>query len=200
MASERRTIHERVGVALSMGNLRQTSGQIDVIGALGAVGITEKLADAVFRLKYSNDPASYQDAMEGVYGIARSLDLRYNWRYHRRRLWWMSKRVLGYWITDLCPSCNGLGYEVMLGTPHLSDRPCRSCHGTRKRAMPWIKRLPRRPSPSKGRGRMDRWKRGRQRLQIYIGRHREILVALERSEQVIGEKMIAKLGQMVRTL
>lgn len=197
MASERLTIHERVGVALSMGNLRQTSGQIDVIGALGAVGITEKLADAVFRLKYSNDPGSYDDALDGVYGIASSLALRGNWRYHRTRLRWMAKRVLGYWITDLCPSCNGLGYQIMLGTPHLSDKPCRSCRGTRKRAMPWVKRLPKRPPPRLGRERMSRWKRGRQQFQLYIGRHREILVALERSEQVIGEKMIAKLGRIV---
>lgn len=195
MAIERRTIHERVGVALSNGNLRQTSRDIDTIGALGMVGVTERLADAVFRLKYGNDPSSYRDALAGVYGIARSLDARGNWRYRRRRLHWMAKRVLGYWITDLCPSCNGLGFDVMLGTPHLSDRPCRSCRGTRKRVMPWLRKLPKRPPPSLGRGHMEKWKKLRSRLQAYAARHREILVGLERSEDIIAMKVSMKLSR-----
>lgn len=196
--SEKPSIEERVGRALSRGNMRQREGacDLDVVTALGLVGIREKLADACFRLKYSNDPKSYNEALEGVYGLARALDARNRWRLNRRRLRWMSKIVLDYWLADGCRLCTGLRYLTIHGTPHLSDRQCPACHGSGKREMPWVFKLPRIPE---GRG-VNRtikqvWREKCQRMQDSQYRCRQLLVELEISERQIAEKMRARLAR-----
>lgn len=196
------TIAERVGTALSSGDLRQKPGpcHLDKIAALGVVGINERLADAVFRLKYSNDHRSYHDALDGVFRLSRALDARQRWRLKRRRLWRMSRAVLDYWYADICRACNGVRYEVIHGSPHLSDRACGGCHGTGKNPMPWLhKRRPRRPegkgsSPAK----LKRWRDKCRLLEDSEQRHRALLVELERCELVIGDKMIRKLAAEAR--
>lgn len=198
---ERRSIEERVGSALARGDLRQREGPcaLDKVGALGMVGVTERLADAVFRLKYANDHHGYHEALAGVYSIARSLDAKNGWRLKRKTLHWMSKRVLHYWLSDVCPLCSGVGYEVIAGSPHLSDRPCQQCHGARKRPMPWLKRLPRKPEGRRvSKVQERRWEAVCRKLSLHIERHRTLLVALERVEWTIGEKMIQKLSDAVR--
>ena len=208
MNEDRPTIPERVGKALSRGNLRQhdRDGRIlvgpcdlDTVAALGAVGIHERLADAVYRLKYANDPRSYEQALLGVYGIACSLNTKERWRLRRRILHWMAKRVLDYWLNDGCRLCTGVGYEIVRGSPHLSDRPCPRCRGTRKLAMPWVKKFPRKPEGRKAtRHILRRWYDVCEKLRRRTDFHRALLVALETSERVIGEKMVAKLARECR--
>lgn len=196
-------VEERVGRALSRGNLRQREGacDLDKVAALGAVGISEPLADAVFRLKYANDPKSYDDALGGMLGLAHSLDNRHGWRLKRQRTQWMARRVLDYWLADVCLLCTGVGYEVIQGSPHLSDRACPACHGERKRPMPWVKRLPREPEGRHGRSheRYKRWQRVVARMVRLQEQHRTLLVTLENVERRIGEKMIGKLAAQVRS-
>jgi hypothetical protein len=195
------TIEERVGAALAMGNLRQREGpcQLDKIGVLGMVGISEKLADAVYRLKYSNEATSYNDAFDGVYRLARVLDRRNRWRMRGTRLRWMTRRVLDYWLIDNCFTCTGVGYQPIPGSPHLSDRPCPSCHGTRKRPMPWIKRLPRKPEGRRVNAhRLARWTQVCRKLTDQAERSRHLLAELEKTERWIGEKIIAKLSTQGR--
>ena len=200
---DRPSIAERVGRTLSRGNLRQREGpcDLDTVGVLGMVGITERLADAVYRLKYANDHKSYDDALTGVYGVAAGLNSRQRWRLKRSALRWMARRVLDYWLMDSCLTCTGVGYEVILGTPHLSDRACQECHGSRKRAMPWLRKLPRRPE-GKGatRAHRTRWSAVVRRMEDSMHRHKHLLVELENAERRIGEMMIAKLAREVRTV
>lgn len=204
----RAPIEERVGRALARGNLRQNNlgpCDLDKVIALGMVGINERIADAVFRVKYANDPKEYDNALLGVYGIARALDIRARWRYKRRRLWVISRRVFAYWLMDVCPLCTGVRYVPVPGSGRLSDVACPACHGEGKREMPWMKlRLPREPEGI-GHGRVSkerwsRWHRSRLRVQDYQQRHRALLCELETLERVIGEKMIAKLAQRVRSI
>ncbi len=199
----RRGIEERVGSALARGDLRQREGpcDLDTLGALGLVGITERLADAVFRLKYALDAKTYPDALRGVYGLARALDQRHRWRLKRRRLHWMARRVLDYWLSDVCPTCTGVRYEVAAGSPHLSDHVCPDCRGSGKRVMPWTRKLPRTPEGRRAtRQRIEKHKKMCRLLNDAMDRHRHLLVELERLERVIGEKVIAKLAREVRAL
>jgi hypothetical protein len=196
----RRPIEEAVGVALSRGNMRQREGacDLDKIAALGMVGIEERLADAVFRLKYANDHKSYDEALVGVYGLSRALNARLRWRSQRGRLRWMSVRVLRYWMADVCPICTGVKYETVNNTPHLSARTCPECGGSGKRAMPWIKRLPRMPEGRRAtRARIERWKRVCRMLSDSMDRHRRLLVELEAMERQVGEKMVRKLASRI---
>ena len=204
MKEERPTIAERVGKALSRGDMRQYSrtgrvlsgADIDTVGALGLVGIQERLADAVYRLKYANDPKSYDSALAGVCGLARSLNTRQRWRYNRKRLSWMAKSVLDYWLADGCPTCTGVGYEIIPGTPHLSDRPCQACHGSRKRTMPWLRATPRRPEGRKDtRDARKLWYAVCERIGSSITRHRLLLVELEVVERRVADKMRSRLAR-----
>ena len=197
-------IAERVGKALARGDMRQYSragrilygADIDTVGALGLVGIQEPLADAIFRLKNANDPRSYDGALAGVCRLARSLNTRQRWRYNRKRLAWMARSVLDYWLMDGCPACTGLGYEVIPGTPHLSDRPCQACHGSRKRAMPWLRELPKRPEGRKDtRAYRKLWYTVCGRIGNSITRHRLLLVELETVERRVAEKMRERLAR-----
>lgn len=197
-------VEERVGRALSRGNLRQSEHacDLDKVAALGVVGIQERLADAVFRLKYANDAHAYEDALEGVRSLARNLDMRDRWRLRPKRLRWMATRVLRYWLADVCPLCSGVGYEIIAGSPHLSDRACPACHGERKRPMPWMRKLPREPEARHTPRTHVEWARWRKlcermvRLQL---QHRLLLVTLEDVERRIGAKVIAKLSQEMRS-
>lgn len=197
MNDDKARIEEQVGRALSRGDLRQRIGpsDLDKVIALGAVGITERLADAVFRVKYANDHKEFDTALAGVYGLARAMDARQRWRYRRRRLMWMSKRVLRYWLMDVCQICTGVRYIPAAGTGRLSDVPCPACHAEGKRPMPWVKRLPQEPGKRVTRAERRRWQDVRSTMLAYQERHRALLVALETMERVIGEKMIAKLSQ-----
>jgi DnaJ-class molecular chaperone len=40
--------------------------------------------------------------------------------------------VLAWNRANVCPACHGSGYEVIPGTPSLSDKECRACRGTGK--------------------------------------------------------------------
>jgi hypothetical protein len=204
------SIEERVGKALSRGDLRQNDlapCDLDKVAALGAVGIEEKLADAVFRLKYANDVAGYDEALAGVIGLARVLDVKLKWRARRSRHGFrrMATRVLHYWLAPNCTICTGVGYQIINGSPHLSDRACPACHGERVRPMPWMQvRLPHEPGDTgrdrKSRERWARWQRKCQRIVRLQQCHRELLIALEVAERRIGDKMIWKLAGSARNL
>ena len=45
-------------------------------------------------------------------------------------------KVLTYWLDDTCPHCHGQGYVLISGTSRLSDKRCKSCRGSGKRAAP----------------------------------------------------------------
>lgn len=175
--------------------MRQREGQcdLDTVVVLGMVSIRDRLADAVYRLKYANDARSYDDALAGVFGMARSMDVRHRWRLKRESMQAMSKAVLDYWLNDACTLCTGVGYEVIPGTPHLSDRACQRCHGTRKSLMPWISSLPSKPEGKKAR--VKEWYALCRDANASMQRHRLLLVALETTERAIGERMKAKLAR-----
>ena len=200
---ERPHIAERVGNALSRGNLRQhdRSGRLltgtsdlDVVAALGVVGIGERLADAVYRLKYANDHKSYYDALQGVRDLARSMDAKSRWKVRREHLKKMAQHVLDYWLNDSCPTCTGVKYEVIRGSPHLSDRACKACHGSGKKEMPWNRRVPGRPEGKHvTHEKIKEWDAESRDIVASMSRHRALLIELERIEVRVGDALRTKL-------
>lgn len=202
MDENRRSIEEAVGSALSHGGLTyrgETACNLDKVMALGLVGIDERLADAVFRLKYSNDAGSYLDALDGVRQLLRSVGGRQNWRLRGARADGMAKAVLDYWISDTCVSCTGLMFVKALGAPNLTATHCPACDPLRpgKRPYPWVLRRPR--IKDRGRRRNDPTiRRRRAAFERFMEQHKALLCELEEVEQNIGGKLIAKLAQRVR--
>jgi hypothetical protein len=165
MIAEHRTVEEKVGTEIADGYCG------NAILALGLVGIEEQAADCVFRLKYSNDPHSYGDALKAVSKIAKSLDARHNWRLNSHAL--LAAAVLEYWLCDLCPSCTGIGATPIPGAPVLGPA-CPSCHGSGKRDYPWRQT-----------GRSAQY-------------HTLTLIALEEAERRVRGKLIDRLAYQIR--
>lgn len=50
--------------------------------------------------------------------------------------WKIAQEMLAWHLHGVCLECDGRGYEVIQGTPSLSDNICSHCHGTGKRPYP----------------------------------------------------------------
>ena len=48
----------------------------------------------------------------------------------------VASAVIAWWLTRQCKTCNGLKFELIPGTPTLSDKPCKACHGTGEAKLP----------------------------------------------------------------
>lgn len=169
--NDRPSVEEKIGRALADGDLDYRSNAINAVIALGCVSIEEKVADAVFRLKYANDAHSYADAVKAVSGIAKSLDARHNWRLKDHAA--IATAVVNYWLCDLCPSCTGIGAQAIAGTPVLGTY-CPACRGSGKRDYPW-----------QGTGRAGQY-------------HTATLCALEEAERRIKGKLLDRLAHQIR--
>jgi hypothetical protein len=44
--------------------------------------------------------------------------------------------VLIWWFSKICPACNGVKFQVIPGTPTLSAKLCKRCHGTGESQFP----------------------------------------------------------------
>ncbi len=181
-ASDRPDISEMIGSALSSGDLAPRPGPcgLDKVMALGLLGMHDKIADAVFRLKYRPTMAAYEDTRKAIEDLARRLDQVENWRM-QPRLPIMAKAVLDYWLDDICEVCGARKAETdrmggtarkITGAADLEEQPCPACSGSGKRPFPWGANNPR-----------DRYARA----------HTALLVALEETERRLSGDLVAKL-------
>lgn len=92
-------------------------------------------ATNLFRLKYANDAKEYQGVLVQFKLIAIQVARRHKWAADDR-IKPLAKHVLDYWITDVCPSCAGKGFEPIASTPMLSESACAECDGTGTRKFP----------------------------------------------------------------
>ena len=174
-------VEEKIGRALAGGNLTYQSGSINAVIALGCVGIDEPVADAVFRLKYANDPHSYADAVKAVSEMASKASAKHDWKLKDADR--LATEVVNYWLADVCPSCTGkradpekMGPTSMqiVGTPSLQKFACDACRGSGKRPYPW------------------------QREGRSAWYYTAILAALEVAERRIRGKLIDRLAHEIR--
>lgn len=181
--ADRPGVSEMMGSALSSGDLSPKLGPcgLDKVMALGLLGMRDKMADAVFRLKYRPSLVSYQDTLKVVEDLARRLDRAENWRM-QPRIPTMAKAVLDYWLDDICEVCGARKADVermggtarkITGTPALEDAPCQACSGSGKRPLPWAAT-----------------NRDGVRLS---NAHTALLVALEETERRLAGDLVAKL-------
>lgn len=132
------TIAEKVALALGSSNLKHSDRPmpVDTVGALGLAGIDNGLASAVFRLKYSNEARFYSAALAVVTEESLRLSIKHSWSGPAIDFALMNRKCLNYWLNDRCMACEGRGFETILGTPHLSDKPCGQCNGSTKTPIP----------------------------------------------------------------
>lgn len=109
-------------------------GAADVITAAGWVAQRHEMALMLWGVMYQGKTGQKHRLAEllGDY-LNRAMD-------RDRRLkgdaWKIAKEMLAWWSDGVCTACDGRGYEIIKGTPSLSDRMCSHCHGSGKRPYP----------------------------------------------------------------
>ena len=105
-------------------------GDVDIVRACGMVAGKQPLGMSLWRLKYGGDHREMGPAVAGLVGMM----VRRGW--HGDEIPALVVAVLRHWLDDVCPSCLGRGYDVMPGSPMLSDQPCDACKGEGRLPLP----------------------------------------------------------------
>lgn len=133
---ERITLVERYMVATTTSNMRvierTTMSASDILAAAGMAGYEHDLAVQLWSLAHS---PTRQMVHRIADKLSRRLDDYMQIKKLRGKPRLISKQVLQWHMNDVCQDCNGLGYERIGGTPHLSDVPCPSCNGLGRIAL-----------------------------------------------------------------
>ena len=103
---------------------------VDMIRAAGMVGQRYPTALAVWRFAELMDRSSMRAAFDGLLSMAARRHIKFN------PVETVSS-VLQWLANPVCSACNGTGFDVIQGTPTLSDHACPVCHGSGKRPTGW---------------------------------------------------------------
>ena len=103
---------------------------IDIVRAAGMVGQRYPTALAVWRFCELQDRGSLRSAFDGLMAMAARRHIHHNAIE-------TVGAVLQWLVKPACTACNGTGFDVIQGTPTLSDHACPVCHGSGKRPTGW---------------------------------------------------------------
>lgn len=195
---EPRSIEEKLGIALSNGRIgyKDTYTDLDVVMALGMAvagledgsvsvrmlgenAISRSLASSLLTYWLIGERA--QDAHYAAERIVRTIDAR-NGRRGATRVRDVAHEVLWFWTNEECWSCHGVKWELIEGTPTLSDKPCAACHGSGKRERPWLSRethMPARKPGQTDKERAEEWERSKRLARDQARRSDQLLVKLD---------------------
>lgn len=116
---------ERIGMAQGSRNLGEVEagdvGDVDIIRACGMAGQSNPLGLSIWRWRYGGDQKAMFAVAKGLVAQGHDPHLVY--------------RVLTHMADDLCPACEGRGYQLLKGAPVLSDELCLECQGTGRREL-----------------------------------------------------------------
>lgn len=123
-------ITERYFSAVRSSNLRSiertTDSDIDVIGAFGLAAKREPLGVALQRL-FTGDSAAFNEVIEI---LAEKLTRHFGGHITMSKARFVAKTVLEWNHDKTCHVCNGLGRELIPGTPTIGTKDCGACRGT----------------------------------------------------------------------
>lgn len=137
--SERPSSLERLSVAMSTSDLTLDAnhrGAADYIVALGIAGIRHSaVASPMMRVHLAGRPDDLRAAFNAVLGLVRRLNLKKNWRLAGHSTQAVALHALSHHVDPTCPHCHGRKFELLEGSPTLSTKICRHCHGTGRRPV-----------------------------------------------------------------
>ena len=132
-----RTIEERYGTAIEASDLTmhpERGGPVDTLTAAGMVGVMHPLAMELWRWVYGDDANARHEVLCGLVKWMRAQS--------RARRWDKDKSIVevtvvvaDWYRNRVCNVCHGVSYELIPGTPMLSDVPCPACHGSGERSL-----------------------------------------------------------------
>lgn len=132
MSGETPDVAERYITANQSSNLRcdtRSDAPIGSVGILVAVGWSpSRIGAALMRLHSKPD----RNGLEQVHAQL-MLQAEY-WGIERPAA--VSAAVLSWWLSHVCKPCSGVRFELIPGTPALSNRHCKACKGTGEAVLP----------------------------------------------------------------
>jgi hypothetical protein len=84
-------------------------------------GQSNPLGLSIWRWRVGGDQREIFEVAKGLVAMGYDQDLVY--------------RVLTHLADDICPHCQGRGFERMRNAPVLTDEACAPCHGTGRRQL-----------------------------------------------------------------
>ena len=120
------TSRERISRAQTSSHLQEADenevGDIDIIRACGMVGAGMPLGASLWRLKFSGDTRELASVLDGLLTLTAM-------RFAGIDTLKTVQMVVKHWLDDVCKPCHGRGYEIVPGTPILSEVECGVCKG-----------------------------------------------------------------------
>jgi hypothetical protein len=137
--SDRPSVLERLGAAYGSSDLSFDPNHRNDLDFITAAGIAAsrhlKVASPVMRVHYANSPADLNSAFRAVISLVRRFNAKRNWRLNGKSMQVVALHALSHHVDPVCSHCHGRKFELLEGTPALSTKPCRHCHGTGRRQI-----------------------------------------------------------------
>jgi len=125
-------VAERYSTATQSSNLRCETREDAPIGAVGvmiAAGWSaSRIGALLMRLHTKANRNELEQAYEQIAGQAA------RWGIERPEA--VAASMLAWWLSHVCGTCRGVRFELIAGTPALSNRHCKSCKGSGETPIP----------------------------------------------------------------
>lgn len=137
--SDRPGALERLSSALNSSDLTldvNHRGDLDFVVALGiAASRHGKVASPVMRVHYAKSPGDLNAAFRAVVSLVKRLNAKKGWRFNANSIQVVALHAMSHHVDPVCPHCKGRKFELLDGSPTLSAKACRHCHGTGRRQV-----------------------------------------------------------------
>jgi hypothetical protein len=139
-------IQERYSVARNATSLKvkveTTFAPVDVLAAAGMAANTHKESLMLWEVTFQGKTSAKLACVEMLAKKVAVAMLRNKWKGDPQRI---ASEVFAWHLHGTCQPCGGRGYQLILGTPALSDKVCTHCNGSGKVPLPqsdphaWLK-------------------------------------------------------------
>jgi hypothetical protein len=126
-------ISERYSTARNTSNLKTGASANDILMAVGMAGQRDPEAIALLNLAFGHHPSARVAFAKLIEGKLTEKMLTARWPGKPRQT---AMEAIAWYLDGTCQPCGGRKYEVAPGTPMLTDKACKHCHGTGKLPKP----------------------------------------------------------------
>lgn len=126
------TVEEKYVVASMSSSLRCETRDDAPVGAIGVVIAAGWSMSRIGALLMRLHTKANRNELEQAHGQIAGQAAR--WGIERPEA--VAASVLAWWLSHVCGKCHGVRFELIAGTPALSNRHCKACKGSGEQAIP----------------------------------------------------------------
>ena len=127
---DRQSISEQYSQACTSSNLRCEADKRGAADVLIASGMSDsRLGGVLMRLLTKADRTGLEVVHQHLTQQAK------RWNIEHPEV--VTASVLSWWLNQVCTHCSGVCFEIVQGSPSLSARNCKLCHGSGQKKLPY---------------------------------------------------------------